>query len=278
MKYRFLLDDVKIKVVNEVVPPSDYSYDDKFTRVSENSFYLDVPGIAKYLAENGKIVCIEKYPKAKNSEVELFLNGSVLGAILHQRQHFPLHASSFNFRDNPIIICGESCAGKCSITAALCLDGAEFLTDDITPLEVHEGKFFITPISDSLKLWGDTVDTLEINKNELVRIRNDRNKFYWKKSSHPKKCEVKMIIHVETGPVQDVQIEEIMGTTKFELLLNQIYRKEYIKAMTVAKKTYFDYIVKLSKSILVYNVIRPEKIHLLEFKETLAELIIKRTK
>jgi len=41
------------------------------------------------------------------------------------------------------MICGDAGAGKSSLTASFCLEGAEFLTDDVTPLLFRDGKPFI---------------------------------------------------------------------------------------------------------------------------------------
>lgn len=57
-------------------------------------FLLQVDNIARYYVTNGNHVLIEREEKAADEEVLLFLMGSAMGALLHQRNILPLHASA----------------------------------------------------------------------------------------------------------------------------------------------------------------------------------------
>ena len=57
-------------------------------------FLLQVDNVARYYVSNGGHILIERDPDAADEEILLFLMGSAMGAILHQRKFLPLHGSS----------------------------------------------------------------------------------------------------------------------------------------------------------------------------------------
>jgi len=98
MNFRFPLDDVRIGIVSarrEVLAPS---YSDDYYILNQHEFSMDVPGVAFFCASRGREVSIVPYPDADTASIELYLNGSVYGAVLHQRKILPLHGSSFRYR------------------------------------------------------------------------------------------------------------------------------------------------------------------------------------
>ena len=79
------------------------------------------------------------------------------------------------YNNQTVMICGDSGAGKSSLTAAFCLFGAEFLTDDVTPMTIIGGKPYINAISDRIKLWDHTLKHLGLEReglksNQPIRI------------------------------------------------------------------------------------------------------------
>src|SRR5690554_6679524 len=157
MIVNFPLPDVNIKeteVIRAVKMPL-ISTDN--LQLNQNEFYMQIDGVGKFYACNGKEIEFNPEPDASQSSVELYLNGSVYGAILHQRMILPLHGSSFVWKEHSVLLCGESGAGKSSLTAGFCFSGAEFLTDDVTPIKIENHKPVIIPLSDRIKLWNDSL-------------------------------------------------------------------------------------------------------------------------
>ena len=134
MKFKFPLTDVKIEITTikkEVVIPL---YDDGFFRLNQHEFSMNVENVGWFYASGGNYISMVLNPKATKANIELYLNGSTYGAILHQRKILPMQASCFVYNNKGIMLCGESGAGKSSLTAAMVLDGNAFLTDDVTPV------------------------------------------------------------------------------------------------------------------------------------------------
>src|SRR5512133_2921112 len=116
--------------------------------MNQRDYALQVKGLADFYACDGREVEYAPAEGADPNSIELYMNGSVYGAILHQRQILPFHSSSFIYKDTAVMICGDARAEKSSLTASFCLNGAEFLTDDVTPVIFRDGIPYVQALSD----------------------------------------------------------------------------------------------------------------------------------
>lgn len=226
MQFRFLLDDVSIEVVEELPEVSPVLYNQMQAKANATQFSVNVKNVAEFYAENGNKIMIKLNGPAEAKAIELYLNGSALGAILVQRRIFTLHGSSFQINGDNIILCGDSGFGKSSITYDLVVNhGASFLTDDITP--VKEGE--IMPISDSLKIWKNTLEELKIpipGKGEQVSTNWD--KYFVKKEPDSTPVRPNIILFGIIGDVKTHHLEELEGARKIEYLLKNQYWEELV--------------------------------------------------
>ena len=78
-------------------------------------FFLQVDNVARYYAANGDNILIERESGAADEEVLLFLMGSAMGAILHQRNIQPLHGSAIKVDHEGVIFVGPSSIGKSTL-------------------------------------------------------------------------------------------------------------------------------------------------------------------
>ena len=265
MKLRFPLDDVKVEqslVRKEVSSPL---YQDGFYSVSQNEFSMDVSGVAWFYVSGGNYISIIPYPGANRTTVELYLNGSAYGAVLHQRKIMPLHGSCFRYKGRGVMICGDTGAGKSSLTAAFCLDGAEFLTDDVTPLLFKNRRSYIWALSDRIKLWKDTLKQLEREEEGLHHIGPVREKFYFPMESKTGGIlRLKQIYIIGVRNIKGVEFEELSGSSKFTALRNEIYRYEYLQGMPENEPVYFRNLLDICNSVKIFRVLRPEDIRIID--------------
>lgn len=277
MKFRFPLKDVTITVTEQKTQVSFPLYADNWNQVNQNEFALEVEGVAWFYAKNGNYIEICPYEKYNQHTLELYLNGSIYGAILHQRMILPLHGSSFNYNGNGIMICGESGVGKSSITASFSLNGAAFLTDDITPVLFTDNKPLIWAMSDRIKLWADSLQQLKQEKNGLHQINAETEKFFFpmihdKGETHSLHQVFVLAIHDHL----EVKFQEIRGIEKFTALRNEIYRSQYLLAMPECEPAYFNQITCISREISVIKVLRPKDITIEQFYFCLQKFILKK--
>ncbi|WP_140485434.1 hypothetical protein [Flavobacterium sp. GSA192] len=230
-----------------------------YMQINEDDFYLKVNEVANYRVQKGNIIKIFPHKNSDIASIKLFLNGSVLGAILHQRATLPFHGSCFEYDQKGIMICGVSGAGKSSVTAAFCKNGAQFINDDITPVEITDESTTIIPIKTKIKLWDDSLAKLDIVTNDLEKIRPSLEKFYLPVEKDFKKQQTLHHIFVlSTHTKNDFESFELEGMAKFNTLRKQIYRKIYLKGMPETEKKYFKQLFLLVKNVRVTRIVRPQ--------------------
>jgi hypothetical protein len=263
--FRFLLKDVELEQ-RKVFPKVDpVLYQSAGILANERQFQLHVPEVADYYAEDGKTIFLHwKAPLQKNA-VELYLNGSVLGSILHQRNILTLHGSSFQMSGRTVIICGHSGFGKSSLTFTLCkLYAAGFLTDDVTPIQ--EGR--IMQISESLKLWKDALEELGLHNENLRPVYPDMEKYHVRLQGTEKPAIPDLILYGEIGG-DAVRIEELQGAEKFEKTLLNQYWKELTTSMIGSRAGLFTALAQLCNDTRMFRFRRPENSPLEETAEAL---------
>lgn len=228
-------------------------------QVNEDDFYLNVNEVAAYRVQKGNSIEIFPHKNADTASIKLFLNGSVLGAVLHQRATLPFHGSCFEYNQKGIMICGVSGAGKSSVTAAFCKNGANFINDDITPVEITEEATTIIPIKTNIKLWDDSLLKLNIAISNLEKIRPSLEKFYLPvEKDFQKQQKLDHIFILSKHNKADFESFELEGMEKFNALRKQIYRKVYLKGMPETKKKYFKQLFLLCKNVRATQIMRPQ--------------------
>ena len=270
----FPLDDVTIEQVD--VPKNIHSplFSNSWMEINENEFRMEVKNVGVFYAGHGQLVQFSPEPDASNSSLELYLNGSVYGAILHQRKILPIHGSSFIYKDRGVMLCGKSGAGKSSITTAFCLNGAEFLTDDVTPFEFKNNKPFIIPKSDRVKLWEDSLAQLSEKKSTLNKIRPEDEKYYFpiKLSSHSS-FPLHNVFIIKLKNSDTVEFNPVSKTEAFTALHSEIYRLHYLHSMSALKQNYLKKITGICNHTKITIVERPADIKISEMYSALSAYI-----
>lgn len=226
--------------------------------VSETDFSLVIDKIAGYRAAEGSKVWVTPHPEADAASVRLFLTGSVLGAILHQRRLLPFHGSSFEYMGKGVAICGVSGVGKSSVATAFCQHGAQFISDDITPVRLSGSRVVIVPLHTQTKLWDDSFQKLGIENRGLEKIRPLLGKFYLPKGEiFPREQQLDYLFVLGAHDKEEFVVTELTGMEKYNALRRQIYRRIYLKGMPETEKSYFKLLFQLAARVKVVRVLRP---------------------
>jgi hypothetical protein len=272
--FRFPIRDVKIESSSLKTTVKKPVFKDDYHNISQDEFSLNIENTAWFYASGGNYISIWPDPGADNASIELYLNGSVYGAIMHQRKIMPMHGSSFLFRGEGIMICGDAGAGKSSLTASFCINGAPFLTDDVTPLIFKEGRAFIYALSDRIKLWADTLKQLKQEEDGLPRIWPEAEKFYWPvESVAGDTFPLGRIFIIEIGEKDEIRFEQLTGPAKFTALRNGIYRYEYLQGMPDTEKEYVGQLLKVAEGVEVVRVVRPGGVGVRELYEEVERVL-----
>lgn len=258
MDLSFALTDAGVQNVKTVKDCLEPLYTDKFLRINQKCFYMQVPGVGSYYACDGKIVEYSAEEGADRQWVQLYLNNQVLVALLHQRKIINFHASSFVNAGRGVMILGDTGAGKTSLTVAFAMKGAGFLSDDLTPVIFKDSIPHIWPLNRDIKLRGDTVVQLGISRDRLKDAERGTGKQYLDVrrvdvSDYP----LHTLLKIETGDSHKVEFYEPAAAEKFSLLRSEICSWEILAGMPETEAVYLQQLLKIVEQVRFVRVIRP---------------------
>lgn len=153
-------------------------------------------------------------------DVSIWLLGTVMAALLHQRGRLTVHA---NCLETPagmtIAFAGDSGAGKSSLAAMAAAAGWAVLGDDLLALDgdgaVHPGVL-------RLKLWRQDLALLKMKPDGLRKVASDLDKFHVPLAPvHDGARKLRRIYTLERGALG---FERLEGVAAARALLANLYR------------------------------------------------------
>ena len=148
-------------------------------QISGTRFLLQVPGVARFLLSDGREIVFEAAAAAEPGDVSIFLLGTALGILLHQRGQIVLHASAVRVGGKAVLFCGASGTGKSTLAAALAKRGLPLVNDDLCAVVLTgDGAPMVQPDGRQLKLWAQAIDNLDLAEQRGAPVRKRLEKFF----------------------------------------------------------------------------------------------------
>jgi hypothetical protein len=187
-----------------------------------------IDGVADYLVEDGDRIVIAPHLPADSPDIRLFLLGTGLGFLCHQRGLLPIHAAAIDVDGRAVMIAGASGAGKSTLAAAFMRRGFRILSDDVAPLTIDRAEPVILPSLKRIRLWHDSAQQAAWPVDMLEPCREDLAKF-----SHPLEAahadaplRPAALIHLAAGVAGDdaITLKRLRGAPAVEAMRQQTYR------------------------------------------------------
>lgn len=228
-------------------------------QAKKNDLLLQIKDIASYRILNGNEIIIDPCDDVGEKDIRVFLLGSAMGALLHQRQIITLHASAvLAGNGKSILISGLSGAGKSSLAATMAVRGMKLISDDISAIDKQDGTYRIYKGITRLKLWKDVLSDLKIKHTPGDAVRLGLEKYFisddW--PAGPGSFPIDTVIILQTKNSPGFEYEEITGAEKMVVLNRQTYRKVFLTALET-KDVMMQKVVELANNIRVVRVRRP---------------------
>ncbi|MBO9499207.1 MAG: hypothetical protein J7483_07100 [Novosphingobium sp.] len=147
-------------------------------QIADGRLLLSVPGIVKMLVSGGDEILFEPEAEVAEADTEIFLSGTGIGMLLHQRDQMVLHASAVRVGDRAVLFCGASGAGKSTLAAALGERGYALVTDDLAAIVLRNGKPHVEPDGRRHKLWQHAIDGLDLGARRSGAVRASLAKYH----------------------------------------------------------------------------------------------------
>lgn len=199
-------------------------------QAKKDEFWMNVPNIARYLVTKGREIVIDPVHGADEASIRVFLLGSCLGALLMQRDFFILHGNALKIGSCAISMMGLSGAGKSTLSASFVKRGYSVLADDVCALNT---KGEVLPSFPQIKLWADAAKQLAIETTMLRKIRPQIEKYAvpLEANFYPHPLPLKLVYILNSHNKDAIEMKNIVGFEKYQLLHFQSYRLPYVKGL-----------------------------------------------
>ena len=241
---------------------------------AQNDFLFKFEGICRYRVQKGSRIIIQPEREALPSDIRLFLLGSSIGALLHQRGMLAIHGSAITDGHQTVILTGYSGAGKSTLAAGLIELGYSIIADDISVIgQNREGHLLVESGIPHIKLWKDVL--AHLNKtNDLSKIRPQLEKYRMPVPVLEEESPgLSKIVLLNPSNSTDFSCSAILGKEKFHQLRNNTYRLQFIDKMNQTEVHYRN-LSQLVNSIQMLLVNRPrDPLNIMDFAKYISNVI-----
>ena len=226
-------------------------------------FLFEAPGIARYLIADGRTIRFQPcagHPRDDHA-IRVYMLGTALGVLLHQRGLFALHASGVATPSGAWLFTGHSGAGKSTLVAWLHRRfGWPILSDDVTVIDATNGAVHARSGIPRLRLWRDALAALAVPEDGLVRdlVRFDK----FQMPSGPMidgAMPLRGLVLLESVDDTQSALARLRGHDALATVMGSVYRHEFAEAWRKPGSLFLDS-ARIAASIAVLRFSRPRSL------------------
>ena len=225
----------------------------------ENGAYYSYAGQGYFEVSGGNRITYYLYDQYSHDFLMQTILCQCFGAILAERGMLGIHSSVCFLHGKSVIICGDSGAGKTTLTAELINRGAEFMADD-TACITMEDEILVHALVPLRKVCEDTLQKYPCDEQKLISLyREAKIKVGIKEDdifhSTPEAVGAMFWLHIV--PVDKVTLQPINGVQKLETVKRNIYAPGAYRDI-LKTPDYFMKIFRFCQIVPMYEVVRPK--------------------
>lgn len=234
--------------------------------IEQGHMLLNTPDAGRFSVRDGRDIIVDPLPGAPDVMLRLYLLGSALGCILHQRGLLPLHANAFLHADEAVLVLAHSGTGKSTLAAAMQARGCQVLSDDVCAVRVTHGEApVIFPGVPQIKLWKDAAAHLGQDVNTLRRALHEEEKYalpipHTIGNQH---IRIKAIYILHANDDRSPSMRDMTLIEKLRALQNHTYRKGIVSTLGI-EAINFKACAALAECTRMRRVFRPKNGFLLD--------------
>ena len=228
-------------------------------QATSNRFLLAMDGVARYLVQDGREIVIEPSPASLESDVRVFLLGTCLGALLHQRGLLVLHAGAIHTEQGAVLFTGPSGSGKSTLIGELLRRGHTMMADDVCGVALDPaGAPLVLPGYPRTRLWADAAQELEHDISVMVRTRPTLEKYEHQVAEQfwDRPAPLLGIYLLTTVNRDELKLEPEPRLRTFRVMLQNTYRQKFLDGLQM-RAVHFDLIAAVARQTGVTRVVRP---------------------
>ena len=130
---------------------------------------LVIDDVADFDVRGGSQIRVFPRPGVPERNVRLYLLGSAMGMLLHQRGLLPLHANAVEIDGKAVAFMGPSGAGKSTLAAWFHDHGCRVIADDVCVVSQDAEAVSVLAGMPRLRLWQDALEASGRQASEYER-------------------------------------------------------------------------------------------------------------
>lgn len=247
---------IRVGNVAPVIPSPVYV--EPANQISEDDFLHDLPGIARYRVRCGSEIVVDPHPQAPMADVRLYLLGTALGMLCHQRGMVPLHANAIDVAGTGVAFAGPAGAGKSTLAAGLNHRGHRVLSDDLCVLSFDGERILVWPGLPQFRLCPDALEAFGHDRAKLKPATGNREKYILPNIGHMiEPCVFKRLYVLNKVNENSLtRFEFLHGVKALSAIVANIYRPRLFRLMRGAA-TGYHISIEILKRVEVFSMERP---------------------
>ncbi|NVE95712.1 phosphoenolpyruvate carboxykinase (ATP) [Altererythrobacter lutimaris] len=258
-----LEEDVRIVGRDRLEGPLLYEQDD--FALAQDAFWFKTPAGVQFSYQVGETVRAWLPDPQSAAEYEIFLWGTVYGAVAWLNGLIPLHAScvvmAHKQHDNASVLpqaiafTGDSGAGKSTLAASLAVNGASQLCDDTLVVIPACDGLVALPDNKPLKLWADSLALLQLDSRaEISAVPGKHYAHSARRMTRP--CMLADLIVLQVG--SEFVLQTVEGRHKLAYLPAALYR-DIIHIKRADHKLHGRVLTELATKLRIWTLTRPKE-------------------
>lgn len=246
----------EVDVTVLMAPDSDDESDGGEDVASSDFAAFDIPSVARYEISDGRHILVQPRTGADPRTIRLFLLGSAMGLLLHQRGLFVLHAAAGVIDGKAVAVTGASGEGKSSFALAIRARGYALLSDDMLVIRHDGAGAHASRAVRRMRLCPDvmTAQGLEPDQFPLSYApEEDRTKHDVAMGDAPDTVPLAVIVELAEGLPS---LELLEGADAVDRLMANSFRGLML-APGRQREVHFRSAIALAKTVRVYRLRRP---------------------
>ncbi|MDI5934176.1 hypothetical protein [Halomonas kalidii] len=233
-----------------------------WARIADTRCQFMIKGVARYQVEQGRRILVDRRviqssgQRGRSRDVRVYLLGTALGIVLHQRCWLPLHVSALLTPSGVWAFTGPSGSGKSTLAAWLHFnEGWPLVSDDVAVIKPDDTSPYLYPGPTRIKLWKDALGALGIQRCGLVRdlTRVDKYHIALERSFQPRPHRLRALVVLQRAEKgEKASLSPVKGVEAFKAIMATLYRAEVGKAFNTPEHLLRN-VAKLAQRIEVYR-------------------------
>ena len=226
-----------------------------------NEIWFYIKNVGTYYIKDAKTILVEPEEGYIFNDLKAFLIWRSMAACLLQKDIVTIHGSAVIINEKAVIFTGRSGSGKSTLTAAFRKDTYKFLSDELCVLSIDEDQYpIVNPGYPQQRLAKNTLEGLGFNCNDFI-ISKESNQMYSVPANNDfVNTPIKLAAIIEIEPcddIENVEIEELEGTSKLMGMLKNVYMYWCTK-YTGFRKSYYKQCINLAQNVRFLKLKRPK--------------------